>query len=154
MLLLKPCAWAALWIGAASAWGPRPRLFWLAGGILLAVHVGLSFGLVHGWSHDAAMEATARQVEAVTGFRSGGGLWVNYLFLALWAGVAWRWETLGQLGRRAWWAGFLFMGVNAAVVFVPGPARWLGLAWTVFAGASAIRACRPRGDSGSPGQPA
>ena len=154
MLLLKLCAWASMWIGAVSAWTSRPRLFLIAGGIALAAHVGLSFARVHGWSHSAAMEATALQVEAVSGFRSGGGLWFNYLFLAHWAWVAWRWDHLGRFGRRVWWGGFLFMGFNAAVVFVPVPARWLGVAWTAFAVASALRDGRRRGPSGSAGQPA
>lgn len=149
MLLLKGFAWAALWIGAASAWARRPCHFWIAGGLCLAVHVGLSFGLVYDWSHAAALRATALQVEAVTGFRSGGGLWFNDLFLALWIWVAWRWESMGRRGRGVWWSGFLFMGFNAAVVFVSGPARWMGLAWTLFAGVSAVRDLRRRDPSGS-----
>jgi len=144
MLLLKLLAWAALWIGALSAWVWRPRLFWIAGGVCLLVHAILAFAQVHGWSHAAAVEATAIQVESVTGIRSGVGLGFNYLFLALWISVALRWETLDRRVRMAWWLGFLFMGFNAAVVFVPPSARWGGVVWTVFAAASAVRDLRRR----------
>lgn len=142
MPLLKLTVWAALWMGVLSAWVRWARWCWIGGGVCLAAHVALSFHEVHGWSHDAAVVATAKQVEAVTGMRSGSGLWANYVFLAGWAFVAWRWDRIGLVGRRVWWGVLLFMGVNAAVVFVSGPARWVGVLWTVVAVVSAWRCVR------------
>lgn len=132
--------WVALWLGAASAWIRPARAAWITGAGFLGLHVVLAFHLVHQWSHAAAVEATARQVESVVGFRSGEGLWINHLFLAGWTWVAWRWDALGQRARRLWWACFLFMGFNGAVVFVSGPARGFGIAWFLFSLVSAGRA--------------
>ena len=98
-------------------------------------HVVLAFGTHYGWSHATAYAETAAQTEALTGWRWGGGLYVNYLFSAVW-GVElcwWRWAP-ENYERRAHWmelairAFFLFMIVNGAVVFVSGPQRWLGVA--------------------------
>lgn len=136
---LKGLAWAGLWLGAASAWVPAPAWVWRAGVLLMTAHVVHAFGSVHGWSHEAAVEATARQVESVTGWRFGAGVWANHGWVALWWWVAMRWPRLTAGWRRAWWASFLFMGFNAAVVFVPGPARWLGWAWTAAAVAGMSR---------------
>jgi len=88
VLLLKASIWAALGFGVLSAWVRRDRECWILGGVCLWVHAALAFHGVHDWSHAAAVEATAAQVAAVTGWRSGGGLWVNYAFLLTWAGVA------------------------------------------------------------------
>jgi len=99
----------------------------------MAAHATWAFAGIHRWSHDAAREATARQVEAVTGWRLGSGIWVNYAFVIAWSWIAWAWPRMNQEGRRAWRACFLFMGFNGAVVFVHGPARWMGIAWTVAA---------------------
>ncbi len=98
-------------------------------------HVALAFNTHYGWSHAAAYAETAAQTEALTGWGWGGGLYVNYLFGAVW-GVElcwWRWAPASyerraprmELAMRAF---FLFMIVNGAVVFVDGPQRWLGVA--------------------------
>ena len=55
------------------------------------VHVLVAFDLVYAWSHDAAIEATARQTAEVVGIRWGGGIFVNYLFLPLWSADVWHW---------------------------------------------------------------
>jgi hypothetical protein len=138
-LLLKSTIWAALWLAVLSAWVRWSRWCWIGGGVCLAAHVALAFHGVHGWSHEAAVEATALQVEAVTGVRSGAGIWMNHLFLAAWVWVAWRWDRLGLPGRRIWWGVLLFMGVNGGVVFVEGAARWIGIGWGMAAGVSAGR---------------
>lgn len=130
---MKPLAWLALWLGVASAWLPQPALAWRLGGLALAAHATWAFAGIHGWSHDAAREATARQVEAVTGSRLGSGIWVNYAFVIAWSWIAWAWPRMNRQIQRAWWACFLFMGFNGAVVFVHGPARWMGAAWTMAA---------------------
>lgn len=149
VFLLKASIWAALGFGVLSAWVRRDRECWMLGGVCLWVHAALAFHAVHGWSHAAAEEATAAQVAAVTGWRSGGGLWVNYAFLLTWAGVAWGWNRLGRTGRLVWWACVLFLGFNGAVVFAPTGSRWLGILWTLAAGAAVLRLIRA-----SPGPPA
>lgn len=142
VFLLKASIWAALGFGVLSAWVRRERLCWIVGGVCLWVHAALAFQVAHGWSHAAAEEATAAQVASVTGWRSGGGLWVNYGFLIAWAWVAWRWNQLGRTGRLVWWAVVLFLGFNGAVVFAPAGSRWLGILWTLAAVAGVIRLIR------------
>lgn len=141
---MKVLAWLALGLGAGSAWMPSSAWAWRAGWALMTAHVLVAFGDVHGWSHSAAWDATARQVEAVTGWRSGSGLWANYAFLLTWLGVAVAWPRLGLGWRRAWGGLFLFMGFHASVVFVAWPMRWLGLAWTALAVAGMARAWKVR----------
>lgn len=141
--LTRGTAWLALTLYAAAeaaeassrARGRRAaRALQTAGCAVFLGHVVAAFHFHHGWSHAAAVEETARQTEALTGLRWGGGLHLNYLFALVWlADVAWRWAAADGWARRpaclAWavrgW--FLFMIVNGAVVFVRGPARWYGL---------------------------
>ena len=92
---------------------------------------GLS--LIHDWSQDAALAHTAQQTAALTGLRWGGGLYVNYAFIALWVADAALWwhdrasyERRSARARDALLAVFLFMFVNAGVVFAHGPARVVG----------------------------
>ncbi len=111
------------------------RALWTCGAALAAAHAAAALHLTYQWSHAAALEATRRQTLATTGLDWGGGLYVNYAFLALWlwdAGAWWR-----QPGRRAsrprlyangLFLFFLFMFVNGAVVFAHGPGRAVGVA--------------------------
>ena len=120
--------------------GERPGAWrWsLAGLVIAIVHVAIALAAVHGWSQRAAMAATARQTEAVYGLRWGGGVFVNYAFLAVWAvrlarrmrrpapdrwppANAGRWDAVLRV--------FLFVViVNASVVFAAGWRRGLGVA--------------------------
>lgn len=140
--LLKASIWAALWLGVLSAWVRRDRVCWVLGGACLWLHAALAFHAVHGWSHAMAEEATSLQVAAVTGWRSGAGLWVNYAFLLAWAWVAWRWHRLGRRLRLGWWAVVWFLGFNGAVVFATAGSRWLGIAWALAAVAAVRRVSR------------
>ena len=63
----------------------------------------------------------------------GGGLYLNYVFTALWIGeTVWWWASPHSYGTRSRTATltvravFIFMIVNGAVVFVDGPMRWVG----------------------------
>jgi hypothetical protein len=110
------------------------RAFWTAGAALLIVHSVAVFHFIHHWSQDAALEHTARQTAALTGLDWGGGLFVNYAFIALWAGDALLWwrdpaayARRSPAGRDTLLAIFLFMFINAGVVFARGPARLVGL---------------------------
>ena len=112
------------------------RWTWTLGCALFLAHVALAFHVFHGWSHDHAYAETARQTEEMTGTSSGWGLYLNYLFTAVWAGdVAYAW-TAGASAyvSRARWidvslhAFMLFMVINGAIVFETGVSRTIGIA--------------------------
>ena len=143
-LLTRVTIWLALGLyAAAQVARRRPTCpasgvgVWLLtfGSGLYMGHVLLAFGLHYDWSHATAYAETATQTEALTGWRWGGGLYLNYLFSAVW-GVElgwWRWapesyERRAHGAELAMRVFFLFMIVNGAVVFVSGPQRWLGVA--------------------------
>ena len=97
------------------------------------VHVICAFHFYHDWSHDAALEDTAQQTAVVTGWRWGGGLYVNYAFTAAWVGdVLWQWlapkshRQRSRLLNRLWHGSFFFIVFNATVVFEVGLVRWCG----------------------------
>ena len=111
----------------------RARNVWSLGCLLYAAHVWSAFQFQHDWSHEAAYAHTAEQTAALVGLVLGGGIYVNYLFTALWVEeVVWWWVAPTSYDARsvrvrfAVRAVFLFMIVNGAVVFVDGPMRWLG----------------------------
>jgi hypothetical protein len=119
---------------AGNRWQVHQRWLWTLGWLACVVHVALAFAVYHGWSHAAAYADTARQTAEVTGFNWGGGVWFNYLFLALWtADVLWQWSDPASHARcprmiqRLWQGFFLFMVFNAAVVFEQGVVRWTGV---------------------------
>jgi hypothetical protein len=111
------------------------RWLWTVGCLLYLAHVASAFQFVHGWSHEAAYRETARRSAAMFGLAWGGGLYLNYLFTAVWvADVLCWWRGLAWYAARPRWPdralhGFLaFMAFNGAVVFATGPVRWAGLA--------------------------
>ncbi|MEX2214530.1 MAG: hypothetical protein WD768_10400 [Phycisphaeraceae bacterium] len=119
MYLLQRQRWAARWL-------------FTTGCALFIAHVFFAFHVFHHWSHAHALEETARQTEALTGVRTGVGLWLNYLFTLLWIGetIAW-WDLDARLGkgrsvRVTVHAFMLFIIFNATVVFETGWVRWLG----------------------------
>jgi hypothetical protein len=57
---------------------------WLAGACLSLIHIAASYGFVYHWSHAAAIEATAIDSFQTTGVRAGWGVYVNFLFAAIW----------------------------------------------------------------------
>ena len=111
------------------------RIVWTAGCVVFGLHVVTAFGVFYDWSHSTALSETARQTRDSTGFDSGAGLYLNYLFALLWiADAAWWWRRPDRYRHRSLQAFlllhgfFLFMIVNGAVIFVDGPRRWLGAA--------------------------
>lgn len=105
------------------------------GAILLAVHIVLAMAVRHGWSLTSALETTARQTSQMFGINSGGGVYVNYLFAAVWIGelFVWRRWPEGYAARPGWirWplrAFYFVIIVSAAVIFAMGWRRWLGAA--------------------------
>ena len=126
-----------LWLRHRARGFAARRLLWTAAFLLCATHVLRAFQVQHGWSHDAAERHTARVTAQVVGLEWGGGIFVNYLFLASWAAdVAWSWTVPASYRLRPSWinnaisAVFLFMVFNGAVVFAAGLARGIGIAVT------------------------
>lgn len=106
--------------GQTDVWQAR---LWFAAWLICVIHVCCAFQFEHKWSHASAVLHTAEQTERSVGVRWGGGVWLNYLFLAWWG-----WDAIRLLGRRTRvTSGVLqivaaFMMFNATVVF--GPAWW------------------------------
>lgn len=107
---------------------------WLLGAAAFAVHAMCAFHFFYGWSHSFAIAETARQTKELTGFDSGSGLYLNYLFGILWLADAVWWLRVGDryLSRPRWLTlslhGFFwFMIVNGAIVFGSGAVRYYGV---------------------------
>lgn len=124
----------------------RARAVHAAGLVLCVVHILISFDVVHGWSHAAAVAATAEQTRALFGLNWGGGVYANYFFVAVWALDTQWWRRSGGPGgplsrgtsgggsRAVTWAlraFYLIYLLNAAVVFAAGWRRALGLVLVV-----------------------
>ena len=121
----------------------RARAAWTAAALLTLGHVAAAFHVRHAWSHRDAYAATAAQTAAVTGVDWGGGLYVNYVFLAIWlADALWWWRdprgytARSDRFRTARAAVFFFMFLNGAVVFAHGAMRWLGAICLLLVGAA------------------
>jgi hypothetical protein len=139
--------WVALLLFCAGEFGRRrlregssaPWAWWafVAGALLCAIHIGIAMKSAHAWSHEAAIAATARQTMAVYGVNWGGGVFVNYAFVAVWLFEAWRWRrpAEGKAGRvvtvmtRVF---FLVMILNGAVIFAAGTRRIAGALLVVW----------------------
>ena len=120
---------------------PVARSLFLLGALICAVHIVLAMRDVHGWSHAAALEATAEQTAQVYGLRWDGGIYVNYLFVAVWlADAIARVISPMSVARRSAalvWAlrAFYFVIiVNAAVIFARPEMRWMGVVMCVLIG--------------------
>ncbi len=137
--------------------GSPPRWAWWifsAGAVLAIVHTLLAFAVVHDWVHDDAVRNTALQTQAVYGLAIGWGVYVNYLFLAVWLADAWCWRSHSITGSTSRYrasirwtlrAFYALIIVNAAVVFAAGPRRLLGI--LVVGGLAAIWAASSIGDT-------
>ena len=141
--------WIALLLFCAGEFGRR-RLrgtdsaaswaWWafVAGALLCAIHIGIAMQSAHAWSHEAAIAATARQTMAVYGVDWGGGVFVNYAFVAVWLFEAWRWRRRPAEARDArvitWMTRIFFfvMILNGAVIFAAGTRRIAGAILVVW----------------------
>jgi hypothetical protein len=168
MIALYATIWVALVLFAAGesrrSLAPPgtspPRWAWWAfttGLALAIVHTLIAFGVVHHWVHAEAERSTAMQTEAVFGVAAGWGVYVNYLFFAVWLADAWWWRAAPAYARsravtwslRAFYAIIIF---NAAVVFAGGVRRimgvlimsWLARIWSAPAGLSPAPSSPPR----------
>ena len=146
MFALYATIWLSLCLFVAGEFGKRgihngltPRSWaWSAfslGAVLMIVHILLSMSLVHHWSHASSVATTAAQTNAVFGLNWGGGVFVNYLFVAVWIAeiVLWRFAPAQYASRAPAWTRilriFYFIVIaNAAIVFAGGWRRALGVA--------------------------
>ncbi|MDX2040891.1 MAG: hypothetical protein SF097_06565 [Acidobacteriota bacterium] len=118
----------------SQTWQRRARLVWTIGCLALIAHTISAFHFYHHWSQASALREVERQTAEVTGMSWGGGLFINYAFLAAWiADVTWWWRGLDGYQRRHWaitavWQFVLiFMIFNATVIFKTGVVRWVGV---------------------------
>lgn len=123
---------AAILRKRGSAGGGLALGVYAAGWVCMVAHVAAAFEFVHGWSHAAAWEHTARQTAEVTGIDWGGGLYFNDALVLIWGGdLVWRISARKTRTQPpfAWTifvqAYLIFMIFNATVVF--GPRGWI---WT------------------------
>ena len=159
--LTRSTVWLALWLyaggEAVQAVGGSRRYFmvsrWFStfGCAVFLAHVICAFHYYHQWSHAAAYAETARQTAEWVGRQWGGGLYINYLFTAIWLSeVVWSWASpKNYLNRHyqvdvACRAVFFFMIVNGAVLFARTQIRWLGIALCVILIGCWLRRRRPK----------
>jgi hypothetical protein len=141
--LTRSTVWLALTLYVASETlrvlrRARFEISWklnTVGCICFLGHVAAAFHYFYNWSHAVAYADTARQSKALTGWNSGDGLYLNYLFALVWLSeVIWMpISPPGYSARAGFWgwtvrAFFLFMIFNGAFVFARSNMRWFGLA--------------------------
>lgn len=117
--------------------GSAPRFFWWAsatGLLLAAVHVTLALAINHDWNHAVAWQVTETRTRELFGVGWGGALAGNYAFLIYWGIDLGRWRANpARHGRQSPLLRFglnafaLAIIVSAAIVFVNGPRRLLGV---------------------------
>ena len=147
--------WAATFAWLVGEWRrtapgappTRGRASWTVGALCALVHAALAFHVHYGWSHAVALADTAARTAEVMGGSSGGGLFVNYVFLGLWAADAlwWRLSPRSFAARPRWADGAIraflwFLFLNGAFVFARSPQRWVGLLAVVAVPAAWYRA--------------
>ncbi|MGH8187226.1 MAG: hypothetical protein ACREUC_11735 [Steroidobacteraceae bacterium] len=132
-VLVATMAWAAGEVCASHGADSRARAFYTGALALALVHVALAFHITYAWSHEAAVAETARQTASFTGWAWGGGVFVNYVFLAVWlTDACWWWVAPASRAQRAPAVEatrlglFVFMFVNGAIVFAAGIGRLIG----------------------------
>lgn len=111
------------------------RALWFSGAVLALIHSATAFATFYEGQHEIARRETARQTAALTGIDFAGGIYMNYLFLAVWiADASWWLSSPRSYARRPRLVsmavrGFIFfIVINGAVVFADGWARIVGAA--------------------------
>lgn len=135
LALLAMFAAFALQLRGVSEVSNLVRSVWLCGAICAFLHSVGSLFTFHAGSHQEAFESTAKQTEELLGVAFGIGLYVNYVFVAVWFGdAALRWIRRDfyrslPVWYRAVVYGFLgFIAVNGTIVFKAGWIRLVALA--------------------------
>ena len=111
-------------------WRTMLRPLWTIGCIAMVAHMISAFHYSYRWSHDDAIQSTAKQTEQLIGWAFGGGLYFNYCFLLVWiADLMYWWLKCERYESRPVWLecgihGYLFfIAVNGAVIFESGVTR-------------------------------
>ena len=149
-LVLFGTIWISLLLFCVGEVGRRDRdagraaapVTWWAyanGALLLVVHIAIAMAVAHNWSHQSAIDATARQAYAVYGLNWGGGVYANYAFAVVWLFEVIRWRIRSATPTRrhaaiVWSirAFYLVMILNAAVIFTPAPRNIAGAAMVLW----------------------
>jgi hypothetical protein len=143
--------WLAMssWVAGIAFRGHRSRAFWTAGAVFYLLHILFAYAGFYDWSHRIAWEKTAADTAEATGFRTGVGLLLNFLFAA-WLGFdLWnQWTRSVRKWRKTTEGLVLFFIVNGAIVFGDGPVVLFGIFLTGIILASWIIAIRKQSDHG------
>jgi len=132
---------AAWFVGAVARFGTSGAAHrwyawcWVIGSVAMWVHIVGSYAVVHGWSHAAAIEATAAESERVTGIRAGWGVYVNFVFAILWSAYSVILVRRSSVPTRSDAMVFWFIAAMVSmstVVFEQGWVRWIGIAAILF----------------------
>ncbi len=123
------------------------RLAYTAGCALLWAHLAAAFHFYHRWSHTLAFEDTARQTKELLRWPVGEGVYVNYIFAAVWTADAAYWWLAGlqRYSARPRWIGLtvhaflLFIAANATITFRTGPVRWIATVMIAALRAGSLR---------------
>ena len=120
-------------------WRNLLRPMWTIGCIAIVAHVVAAFHYTHHWSHDAAIDSTARETEQLIDMAFGEGLYFNYLFLLVWiADVLFWWLRPERYETRPAWLAYgihgylFFIAFNGAVIFESGVTRIGGIVAVVI----------------------
>jgi hypothetical protein len=94
------------------------RVVYTAGLVTFLLHVWAAFEYFYSWSHAVAYRETERQTAALFGVDWGGGIYLNYLFTAVWFADCAMWWLRPERWRPriAVQAFLLFMVVNGTIV--------------------------------------
>jgi hypothetical protein len=111
-------------------------VLWSIGAAFATFHTLTALHAFHAGSLNEAIESTARRTEELFGVRVGWGVYVNYLFVALWwIDAFWRLRFRASNYRPIEIAIDLFLiaiSFFGAVVFATGPIRYLGISAIMF----------------------
>jgi hypothetical protein len=106
-------------------------VLWIFGAMLAGFHTVTAISAFHSGSFEEAWVSTASRTEAMFGVRVGWGLYVNYVFVAIWwLDAAWRWQIRTESLRSVELGIDFFligMAIFGSVVFATGPIRYVGL---------------------------
>ena len=107
-------------------------VLWSIGAAFATFHTATALHAFHGGSLTEAFESTALRTEEMFGMRVGWGVYVNYLFVAVWwLDTLYRWRYRSSHYRPMEIAVDCFLiaiSFFGAVVFATGPIRYLGIA--------------------------
>ena len=122
------------------------RPLWTLACASFICHVISAFHFSHHWSHQDAIQNTAKQTQELLGWAFGEGLYFSYLFLVLWAAdVLFWWIRPDRYEYRSAWivyglhAYLFFIAFNGAVIFESGVTRIGGIAATAIFAAIILR---------------